>query len=40
VNDCEARIAAGRVPDSELVPLARELDALRKDLNLGGQQDG
>jgi hypothetical protein len=41
VNDCEARIASGKVADAELVPLARELAALRKDLNLGGQpQDG
>ena len=36
VNECEAKIDGGGLRDSELVPLARELEALRKQLGMGG----
>ena len=39
VNECEARIDAGQVRDADLVPLARELEALRKELGIGGHDD-
>nr|CAA9282084.1 hypothetical protein AVDCRST_MAG63-3692 [uncultured Armatimonadetes bacterium] len=36
VNECEAKIESGKVRDADLLPLARELEALRKELGLGG----
>ena len=36
VNDCEGKIEQGTVQDSDLLPLARELEQLRRDLELGG----
>lgn len=36
VNDCEMKIETGSVRDSELVPLVCEMEALRKELGLGG----
>ncbi len=35
VNECEAKIEAGKVAERDLVPLARDLEALRKELGIG-----
>jgi len=40
VNEFETKIEAGRVRDNELAPLARELEALRKELGIGGNDSG
>lgn len=36
VNECEGKIESGKVSHKELLPLARALDVLRKELELGG----
>ena len=37
VGACEAKIDEGKVRDRDLLPLARDLEAMRKELGLGGE---